>query len=73
LASFAGSASADSSPLRREWAMRAAKAWSGVDLAQWPALHAYFRRMHKRASIATAFAEEMALYQEEQARAAAAA
>ena len=37
------------------------------------ALHAYFRRMHKRASVATAFAEEMALYQEEQARAAAAA
>ncbi len=46
---------------------------TGIDLTQWPALHAYFRRMHKRASVAKAFAEEMALYQEEQARAAAAA
>jgi glutathione S-transferase len=46
---------------------------TGIDLAQWPALHAYFRRMHKRESVAKAFAEEMALYQEEQARAAAAA
>jgi glutathione S-transferase len=45
---------------------------TGIDLAQWPALHAYFQRMHKRASVAKAFAEEMALYQEEQARAAAA-
>jgi glutathione S-transferase len=45
---------------------------TGIDLAQWPALHAYFRRMHKRDSVARAFAEEMALYQEEQARAAAA-
>ncbi|HKD29118.1 MAG TPA: glutathione binding-like protein [Xanthobacteraceae bacterium] len=44
-----------------------------IDLAQWPALHAYFRRMHQRASVAKAFAEEMALYQEEQARAATAA
>jgi glutathione S-transferase len=46
---------------------------TGIDLAQWPALHAYFGRMHKRPSVARAFAEEMALYQEEQARAAAAA
>jgi glutathione S-transferase len=46
---------------------------TGIDLAQWPALHAYFGRMHKRASVARAFAEEMALYQEEQARTAAAA
>jgi glutathione S-transferase len=46
---------------------------TGIDLTQWPALHAYFRRMHKRASVAKAFAEEMALYEEEQARAAAAA
>ena len=46
---------------------------SGIDLPQWPALHGYFQRMHKRASVAKAFAEEMALYQEQQARAAAAA
>jgi glutathione S-transferase len=46
---------------------------TGIDLTQWPALHAYFRRMHRRESVAKAFAEEMALYQEEQARAAAAA
>lgn len=46
---------------------------TGIDLSQWPALHAYFRRMHARATVAKAFAEEMAPYQEEQARAAAAA
>jgi glutathione S-transferase len=46
---------------------------TGIDLTPWPALHAYFRRVHKRESVAKAFAEEMALYQEEQARAAAAA
>jgi glutathione S-transferase len=46
---------------------------TGIDPTQWPALHAYFRRIHQRASVAKAFAEEMALYQEEQARAAAAA
>ncbi len=46
---------------------------TGIDLAQWPAVQAYFRRMHQRESVAKAFAEEMALYQEEQARAAAAA
>jgi glutathione S-transferase len=46
---------------------------TAIDLTPWPALHAYFRRMHKRESVAKAFAEEMALYQEEQARAAAAA
>ncbi len=46
---------------------------TGIELTPWPALHAYFRRMHKRESVAKAFAEEMALYQEEQARAAAAA
>jgi len=46
---------------------------TGIDLTQWPALDVYFRRMHQRASVARAFAEEMALYQEEQARAAAAA
>jgi glutathione S-transferase len=44
-----------------------------VDLTPWPALLAYFRRMHKRESVAKAFAEELALYQDEQKRAAAAA
>jgi glutathione S-transferase len=46
---------------------------TGIDLTHWPALHAYFRRMHTRPSVAKAFAEEAALYQEEQARAVAAA
>jgi glutathione S-transferase len=46
---------------------------AGIDLTHWRALHAYFRRIHKRPSVARAFAEEMALYQEEQARADAAA
>jgi glutathione S-transferase len=45
---------------------------TGIDLNQWPAVLAYFRRMHERESVARAFAEEMELYQEEQARAAAA-
>jgi glutathione S-transferase len=46
---------------------------TGIDLTQWPALLAYFGRMHQRPSVAQAFAEEMALYREEQARTAAAA
>jgi glutathione S-transferase len=46
---------------------------TGIDLTPWPAVLAYFRRMHQRESVARAFAEELALYQEEQARAAAAA
>jgi glutathione S-transferase len=46
---------------------------TGIDLAHWPTLHAYFGRMHERPSIARAFAEEVGLYREEQARAAAAA
>jgi glutathione S-transferase len=41
---------------------------TNIDLSQWPAVQAYFVRMHKRPSVATAFAEEMALYAEEQAR-----
>jgi glutathione S-transferase len=45
----------------------------GIDLTPWPAVLAYFKRMHQRDSVARAFAEELALYQEEQARAAAAA
>jgi len=39
-----------------------------IDLAQWPAVQAYHRGMHKRPSVAKAFAEELALYKEEQAR-----
>jgi glutathione S-transferase len=45
----------------------------GIDLTPWPAVLAYFKRMHKRDSVARAFAEELALYQEEQARTTAAA
>jgi glutathione S-transferase len=44
-----------------------------IDLTEWPAVLAYFRRMHQRESVARAFAEEMKLYQEEQARAGVAA
>ncbi len=42
--------------------------FSGVDLAQWPAVHAYYHRMLERPSIAKALAEEIALYKAEQAR-----
>ncbi len=41
---------------------------SGIDLAQWPAVKAYFERMKRRPSVAKALAEEFALYQQEQAR-----
>lgn len=41
---------------------------SGVDLTPWPAVLAYYKRMHQRNSVARAFAEELAMYQEEQAR-----
>jgi glutathione S-transferase len=47
-------------------------AFSGVDLAQWPAVQAYFKRMRERPSVGRALAEEFALYQEEQTRRAAA-
>jgi hypothetical protein len=49
--------------------------WSGatrIDLGQWPAVDAYYRRMLKRPSVARAVAEEAALYAAEQARHAAA-
>jgi glutathione S-transferase len=39
-----------------------------LDLKQWPAIDAYFTRLHQRPSIAKAFAEELDLYKEEQAR-----
>lgn len=43
--------------------------WSaatGVALAQWPSVQAYYARQHERPSIARAFAEEMALYRAQQ-------
>jgi glutathione S-transferase len=39
-----------------------------IDLAIFPAVQAYFSRMLKRPSVAKALAEELALYNEEQAR-----
>ena len=42
--------------------------YSGVDLAQWPAVHAYYHRMLERPSIVRAVSEEIALYKAEQAR-----
>jgi len=47
-------------------------AFAGIDLAQWPAVQTYFQRLRERPSVARAFAEEFALYREEQARRAAA-
>jgi len=44
---------------------------SGIDLGQWPAVLAYFKRVTQRPSVAKALAEELALYREEQARRAA--
>jgi glutathione S-transferase len=46
--------------------------WSAataVSLAEWPAVHAYHTRLHQRPSVARAFAEELALYRAELARA----
>ncbi len=40
----------------------------GFSLAKYPAVAAYFDRMHKRPGVAKAFAEELVLYNEEQAR-----
>jgi glutathione S-transferase len=45
--------------------------FTGIDLAQWPAVQAYFTRLRQRPSVARAFAEELALYKDEQARRAA--
>ena len=42
---------------------------TGVSLAQWPAVQEYHQRLLKRPSVARAFAEELALWQAEQARA----
>ncbi|SDH94527.1 glutathione binding-like protein [Paraburkholderia phenazinium] len=41
---------------------------TGVDLAPWPAVGAYLKRLRGRASVAEALAEELALYREEVAR-----
>jgi glutathione S-transferase len=40
----------------------------GLDLAKWSAVRAYYDRMLKRPSVAKALAEEMAMFQEQQAR-----
>jgi glutathione S-transferase len=45
--------------------------WSqfvGIDLAQWPNVEAYYKRLAQRPVIARALSEEMAIYQEERAR-----
>jgi len=45
--------------------------WStaaAVDLGRWPAVKDYYSRMRQRPSIATALAEERAIYVEQQAR-----
>jgi len=47
--------------------------YAGVDLAPWPAVQQYHRRMATRPSIAKAIGEEFELYREEQARRAKAA
>jgi glutathione S-transferase len=41
---------------------------SGIDLATYPAIDAYLRRLHQRPSVARAFAEEFEIYKGEQAR-----
>jgi glutathione S-transferase len=42
--------------------------YSNVDLAAWPVVDAYYRRMIARPSVARALEEEMALYKSDQAR-----
>ena len=42
--------------------------YSGLDLAEWPAVHTYYHRMLERPSVAKAVSEEIALYKAEQAR-----
>ncbi len=39
---------------------------TGIDLAQWPSIQAYYRGLAQRPAVAKAFAEERALYAEEQ-------
>jgi glutathione S-transferase len=45
--------------------------FSGIDLAEYPAIDAYVQRLHQRPSVARAFAEELDIYKAEQARRAA--
>ena len=40
--------------------------YAGVDLAAWPAVKAYHRRINQREAVARALSEEFALFQEEQ-------
>jgi glutathione S-transferase len=42
--------------------------FSGIDLAQWPAVDAYYHRMLERPSVAKALSEEIALYKAQEAR-----
>ncbi|MFT4064598.1 glutathione binding-like protein [Paraburkholderia sp.] len=42
--------------------------YSGVELAQWPAVQAYYERIARRPAVQKALAEELALYREEQQR-----
>jgi glutathione S-transferase len=41
---------------------------TGVDLAPWPAVGAYYKRLLKRASVAEALSEEVAIYEQEVAQ-----
>lgn len=41
---------------------------AAIDYAEWPAVKDYFGRMRERPSVAKALAEEVALYQEQEAR-----
>ncbi|GLQ95804.1 glutathione binding-like protein [Dyella mobilis] len=38
--------------------------FSGIDLAQWPAIHAYYQRLAQRPAVARALSEEMGIYQQ---------
>ncbi len=40
----------------------------GIDLAKWPALKAYIDRIEQRPSVSRAMKEELALFQQQQAR-----
>ena len=42
--------------------------YSGLDLAEWPAVNSYYNRMLERPSVARAVSEEIALYKTQQAR-----
>jgi glutathione S-transferase len=40
----------------------------GIDLSQWPAVAAYYKRLMRRPSVAKAAGEEFALFEEEMAK-----